>query len=341
MASTSSDSGERASCSSGSSSSPPSDSELGLGSKQRRYESTQRLWHGEWQDVYPWARFDGSSKTMYCQICTDKKKATSLKFPGTNRIKKCVLGDHSKNRKHNEAVQEAKMRNVTAKAVLKEVRREGNGLANTFRLVLWLAKEDVALLKIDSLCETLNRCGGSVLHNYRNNHSAAEMATCLAEVLRGHLVQKVIASPFFSILIDESTDIAVHKQLIMYVSYMGPEGPLVDFFGLYKLQEADANTIYSTLRRQLAAYGLDASCLVGFCTDGAKVMTGRHNGVAAKLKKDIGHVFVTHCIAHRLCLATSDAAESVDYVETYASTIQSLHSYMNHSSLRKEELTVW
>ena len=44
-----------------------------------------------------------------------------MTFPGTNRIKKYVLKDHSKSRKHNEAVQDSKMRNVTAKAVLKEV----------------------------------------------------------------------------------------------------------------------------------------------------------------------------------------------------------------------------
>ena len=48
-------------------------------------------------------------------------------------------------------------------------------------------------------------------------------------------------------------------------------------------------------------------------------MTGRHNGVAAKLKRDIGHVFAILCIAHQLALASSDAAESVDYIGTYAS----------------------
>ena len=276
-----------------------------------------------------------------CQVCTDQKKAASLTFPGTNRIKKCVLGDHSKSKKHNKAVQDAKMRNVTAKAVLKEVLREDNGLTNTFRLVLWLAKEDIALLKIDSLCATLNRCSGSILSNYRNNHSAAEMATCLAEVLRGQLTEKVIASPFFSILVDESTDIVVHKQLITHVSYIGPDGASMDFLGLYKLLEADADTVYSALRRQLAAYCLDASFVIGFGSDGAKVVTGRHNGVATKLKRDIGHVFAIHCIAHRLALASSDAAESVDYIGTYASTLQSLHHYVNHSSLRKEELAIW
>ena len=82
----------------------------------------------------------GRALTLRPKKCTDQKKAASLTFPGTIRIKKCVLGDHSKSRKHNEAVQDAKMRNVTAKAVLKEVMREGNGLTNTFRLVLWLAR---------------------------------------------------------------------------------------------------------------------------------------------------------------------------------------------------------
>ena len=274
-------------------------------------------------------------------MCTDQKKTTSLTFPGTDRIKKCVLGDHDKGKKHKEAVEEARMRNVTAKAMLKETTREDSGLANTFRLVLWLAKEDIALLKIDSLCATLGRCGASVLGNYRNNHSAAEMASCLAEILRSELVDQVTASPFFSILIDESNDIAIHKQLISYVSYIGPAGPTVDFLGLYKLQDISADAVYATLRRQLSAYGLDASFIVGFGSDGASVMTGKHNGVGAKLKNDVGHVFAIHCVAHRLALATSSAAEKVDYISGYAGTLQSLHNYVNHSSLRKEELHVW
>ena len=116
--------------------------------------------------------------------------------------------------------------------------------------------------------------------------------------------------------------------------HIGPGGPTVDFLGVYKLQEADA--VYATLRRQLSGYGLDVSFTVGFGSDGASVMTGKHNGVGAKLKRDVGHVFAIHCVAHRLALATSSAAERVDYISSYAGTLQALH--VNHSSLRKE---VW
>ena len=48
-------------------------------------------------------------------------------------------------------MEESKIRNLTAQAILKETTWVDNhsGLANTFRLVLWLAKEDIALLKLD------------------------------------------------------------------------------------------------------------------------------------------------------------------------------------------------
>lgn len=85
------------------------------------------------------------------------EKVTSLTFPGTERINMC-LGDHNKGKKHREAVEEAKMRNVTATAMLKEVVWKEIGLANMLCIILWLAKED-----IDSLCNTLWRCGRHTL----------------------------------------------------------------------------------------------------------------------------------------------------------------------------------
>ena len=82
--------------------------------------------------------------------------------------------------------------------------------------------------------------------------------------------------------------------------HIGPGGPTVDFLGVYKLQEADA--VYATLRRQLSGYGLDVSFTVGFGSDGASVMTGKHNGVGAKLKRDVGHVFAfSTCTSHVFC----------------------------------------
>ena len=69
----------------------------------------RRLWHDDWKDTYPWARYDTATGCMYRQVCTDHKD-NSLCFPGTNRLKKAVLGDHEKSKKHKEATFDNRIR---------------------------------------------------------------------------------------------------------------------------------------------------------------------------------------------------------------------------------------
>ena len=83
------------------------------------------------------------------------------------------------------------------------------------------------------------------------------------------------------------------------------------------------------------------SNMVGFGSDGASVMTGYRNGVASKIKRNVQHVFSIHCVAHRLALASGDAADKVDYLTTLSSTLKLLHSCVHHSSIRMESLAAW
>ena len=46
---------------------------------------------------------------------------------------------------------------------------------------------------------------------------------------------------------------------------------------------------------------------VFLCCDGAAVNVGRKNGVAAKLRDDVGHLVAVHCVAHRLELGITKA----------------------------------
>ena len=49
--------------------------------------------------------------------------------------------------------------------------------------------------------------------------------------------------------------------------------------------EADASTVCSILFETVTDYGLEIECVAVFGSDGASVMTGKHNGVAARLKQ--------------------------------------------------------
>ena len=124
------------------------------------------------------------------------------------------------------------------------------------------------------------------------------------------LLQHVHNSPFFSIVIDESTDVAVNKQLIMYVRYIEPAGPVTSFATILQLEEGSALAIYVAICNQLKVWNVDLGKLVGFASDGAAVMTGVRNGVVARLCADIPHIVGVHCVAHRLALATIKATDS-------------------------------
>ena len=59
---------------------------------------------------------------------------------------------------------------------------------------------------------------------------------------------------------------------------------------------------------------LDWKKCVGVCTDGARAMTGRHNGVAARISEVATEMRWTHCSIHREALAVKKMPEDLKSV---------------------------
>ncbi|XP_046583689.1 zinc finger protein 862-like [Haliotis rubra] len=81
------------------------------------------------------------------------------------------------------------------------------------------------------------------------------------------------------------------------------------------------------------------SDIIALGTDGASLMTGRKFGVAKFLQDDSPHVVNIHCVAHRLNLCTSKAADEVEYVgKVFQKTLTDLFYYFKKSACRVAEL---
>ena len=65
--------------------------------------------------------------------------------------------------------------------------------------------------------------------------------------------------------------------------------------------------------------------VVGLATDGARTMLGCHGGVAAKLSKDISHLVVIHCVAHRLQLEVLDSLKAAPFMKEIEKTLRELY----------------
>jgi hypothetical protein len=76
--------------------------------------------------------------------------------------------------------------------------------------------------------------------------------------------------------------------------------------------------------------------LVGMGSDGASVMLGSKNGVAAKLRALQPSLVAVHCYAHRLELAFKDAVKKVS-MDTKVTTclIQGLYYLYHNSALNR------
>ena len=81
------------------------------------------------------------------------------------------------------------------------------------------------------------------------------------------------------------------------------------------------------LRTTLKTKNLPLSCCFGLGTDGASVMRGEHAGVGALLREQNPFIRDFHCLAHKLALAASQAADEVTYMTKYSKCVSAIFSF--------------
>ena len=87
---------------------------------------------------------------------------------------------------------------------------------------------------------------------------------------------------------------------------------------------ANSATIVKLIKEELSNDGLDTTKLGSLATDGASVMTGSRNGVAAKLRETVPTLINIHCICHRLALACNDANDNLTQISQVETVLQQL-----------------
>ena len=176
---------------------------------------------------------------------------------------------------------------------------------------------------------------------YSNAVSRREFLLAIANVLEDKLIEEVTTSPYFSIMVDESTDRALESHLITYVTYLANNGigqSKIEFLNLSGIPNGTASFIFETWKKTRIKYDLNQTHLVGLATDGAAFMIVVHEGFATKLKREVLHLFRTHCIAHREALASKDALEAIPSMASLEKLSNRLYGWMRKLFLRNEAL---
>ena len=95
------------------------------------------------------------------------------------------------------------------------------------------------------------------------------------------LLQKICASPFYSIILDESTDLSTVKQLGLVVQYIDMKNaiPQTKYSKLIHLSPVIVNAVTTYLTEKASpAPGFEKLHVIGAACDGASVLLGKDNG---------------------------------------------------------------
>ena len=140
------------------------------------------------------------------------------------------------------------------------------------RAVYWLAKEDIATVKYDSLLNFLDEVGLESVKNlwvggnatYWSHQSAEGLQDAIATVLKSNIDKLVEASPFFSLLIDESMDVSNHENLVVYVKLLNEFKPELHFLENINVYDGKAQTITTAVNLLMERKNLQKDKMTGF-----------------------------------------------------------------------------
>lgn len=169
-----------------------------------------------------------------------------------------------------------------------------------------------AILPIDHLSEL---CNSFLLEDKIKLHRT-KCSKIIVNVLGPYFVTdlKDDIGSMYSLLTDESTDIAVLKYLGIAIIYFSKSQNkiITTFLSLEELVECNASSIVVALKNALKKYDQYIKNMIGIGSDNASVMVGINNGVYAMLKEDNPNLILIRYICHSLQLATSYAcAETI------------------------------
>ncbi|CAL9687293.1 unnamed protein product [Knipowitschia caucasica] len=205
--------------------------------------------------------------------------------------------------------------------------------------ILLAIKMNASMLSVQQIHDHMAKYV-SIPENWRSKNYAFEFVNSINEIVQNETMCSVKNSPWHTLIVDESTDISVHKMLVLYIKYR--EVNYVNyktvFGGITQLTACTAQDIVQAITQFYFNHGLDIQRMVMLTSDGASVMLGKHNGVAALLKRQIPHLTEQHCVAHREDLGIDDAWKDVPLMRDVETLLRTVYSTFSRSTVKRSKM---
>ena len=197
------------------------------------------------------------------------------------------------------------------KSAAESIRRQVVPLVDVVSLC---ATQELAMIKVDSITRLLEKHDVEVTPYWRSKNYPFVFVRAGAE-LQFRSLQEFGSGMPFGITVDETTDVAMEKQLIVYIKVAGESL----FMGLVNVVSGGSGNLLNAVTTLVNNRALDIRNVACFSSDGASTMVGSKTGLKVRLNRHIRFAlnmddtedgsclfFNVHCVCHRVNLAVDD-----------------------------------
>ena len=319
-------------------------------------ESWRSFTQPKYQQKHPWLVL--KPEGIYCCAHQPHARANvfvALPYTG-NRSDKLL--QHERSGVHQASLtlhQESLLRSATSTTIREVVMESAvitadeTAFSDALRCMYFLMKGEMAytthFVDLQSLCIFLGNTTLPLLRkarnlNYLSKQTTGEMVASIGLALEADMLEEIRLSRYFSIIIDEATDISVTKSLGLCIQYLDNEANIrVRAVKIIEFKHGTAEAITDAVFNYLSASSLDQQKLAGGACDGASVMTSPLTGVIARIKLKVPLFLATHCVAHRLSSAAVDACADSSLVSRFQSLLNDeIYSFFSRSTVHTRHL---
>ncbi|KAF4692857.1 hypothetical protein FOZ63_007396 [Perkinsus olseni] len=307
--------------------------------------------------LFKWLRIrKAGGKVEYCcGECLDHNasgKWSKWRLCDADKFKKSDLSDHQKaidtNNKHKFAMVPV---DVAFRKIVEKRKEEEEGRLNEelslvtplADLALTLAVEEVALHKSEAFAQWGERHGLNVTQHWRSKNYGWEFVEAAHSIQLAE-TKEWLRDCKYGVIVDETTDVAITKQIILYVKAKGQSR----YVGLRDMHgEGTGEAVKEAVVALLESLDVPRANLVSFTSDGASAMLGKRSGAGVLLEQWAGGPLrKEHCVVHRINLVTGDLfdgkscsdASVIRLAADCEACVRNSYLFFNRSTSNREEL---
>lgn len=163
-----------------------------------------------------------------------------------------------------------------------------------------------------------------------------ELLDSIYAVCRNVIISEINKADYVAVMADETTDCATLSQLVLLIRYELSGQIHERFMGFLAIKDHTAEGISGEILKELKNIGIDKNPqkLIAQSYDGAAVMSGKDNGVQAKIKSIYSNAHYIHCYAHQLNLIIERSANQNKQIRVFFCNIEGFSTFFSRSPKR-------